>query len=208
MDVLHCFGTADPLFDVVQEIRRDGAEQTLYHYDEYSNHYILMWQGQPLGTLTMLAAANGRLDCEDHYPTVLLEHHGDELFASCKLRIRRGPSTPIAALRTLVRGSWAHQLANGNRISIANADVRMKAFYRRMGFTYLPGFDFVHPELKTQSIVLLMAADARGRSYCQDMFAELAKQSDQPALVEMCCGSFGETGSLSRADSLGLAAVA
>ncbi|KLU01759.1 hypothetical protein RISK_006258 [Rhodopirellula islandica] len=208
MDVLHCFGTTDPLFDVIQEIRRDGAEQTVYGYDEYSHHYLLNWQGQPLGALTVQAAANGRLDCEDHYPAVLLEQHCDELIATCKLRIRRGPSTPIQALRTLVRRAWEDQLSRGKRISIVNADVRMQAFYRRIGFTYLPGFDFVHPDLQTPSNVLLMAVDASQRSYCQDLFDGIPNQVDQQPLVEMCCGSFAQTGAVAKVGSLRLAAVA
>ncbi|MFG0266037.1 MAG: hypothetical protein ACF8AM_12945 [Rhodopirellula sp. JB055] len=208
MDVLHCLGTTDPLFDLIQEIRRDGSEQTVYRYDEYSHHYLLKWQGQPLGALTVQAAANGRLDCEDHYPAVLLEQHCQELIATCKLRIRRGPSTPIQALRTLVRRAWEDQLSMGKRVSVVNADVRMQAFYRRIGFSYLPGFDFVHPELCTQSNVLLMAVDPSQRSYCQDLFAGVDKQMNQLSLVERCCGSFAQTGVVSKASSLRLAAVA
>lgn len=202
MDVLHCLGTQDPLFDLVQEIRRDGASRSRYEFDDYSHHYLVQWQGEPLGTLTVQAAEDGRLDCEDHYPAVLLDRYRGQLISTCKLRIRRGPSAPIQALRTLVRGAWNDQLTYGKRISIVNADVRMRAFYRRIGFAYLQGFDFVHPELQTQSNVLLMAVDAGQRSYCQDLFCDVVDQQDQQELVEMC------EGSVAIAHSLKLAGVA
>jgi hypothetical protein len=96
----------------------------------------------------------------------------------------------------------------GKRVSVVNADVRMQAFYRRIGFSYLAGFDFVHPELHTQSNVLLMAVDASQRSYCQDLFAGVDQQMDQQSLVERCCGSFSQTGAVAKAGSLRLAAVA
>lgn len=202
MDVLHCLGTEDPLFGLVQEIRGDGSDRTRYEYDDYSHHYLLRWEGKPLGALTVQAAVDGKLDCDDYYPPVLFDRYRSQLIATCKLRIRRGPSTPIQALRTLVRGAWADQLNYGKRVSIVNADVRMQAFYRRIGFTYLPGFDFVHPELQTQSNVLLMAADSTQRSYCQDLFATVANQPNQPSLVELCHGPTART------DSMRLAGVA
>lgn len=108
---------------------------------------------------------------------------------TCKLRIRSGPTTPLLALRTLVRAAWTDQFHRGKRIALVNAEHRMKSFYHRIGFSYLEGCDFVHPGLGTQSCVLLMAADPGHRSYCQDIFAAVAEPYSQRALVDFCTGS-------------------
>ncbi|MCC9657175.1 acetyltransferase [Rhodopirellula halodulae] len=208
MDVLQCLGTSDPLFDWVQEIRRDGSNQTLFDFDDFSRHYVLVWEGQPLGALTVQEASEARLDCEDHYPSAVFERHRDQLFGTCKLRIRRGPATPMLALRTLVRGLWQDQLQRGKRICIVNAEHRMRAFYRRIGFSHLPGFDFVHPQLSTQSIVLLMGVDTSQRSYCQDLFETIHNPVDQQALVEACCGSLAGIGLTSKTGPRKLAVAA
>lgn len=186
MEVLHCHGTTDPLYESVQAIRRDGGEQVHYGFDNYSYHYVLNYHGKPLGTLTVHEARDGDLDCQSYYPGTLLERYHDQIAGTCKMRIRRGAQAPIEALRTLIRNAWIDQLQRGIRVTIVNSEPRLSAFYRRMGFSYVPGFDFVHPHLGTQSQVLIMAADPGHRSYCQDLFATLTDPVSQYEMAQLC----------------------
>ncbi len=186
MEVLHCQGTTDPLYQAVQEIRRDGSERVYHDFDEYSYHYVLHLHEKPLGTLTVQAACDGDLDCQSFYPRALVERHRERVIGTCKMRIRRGAESPMEALRTLIRSAWIDQIRRGTRVSIANSEPRLTAFYRRIGFTYVPGFDFVHPKLGTQSQVLVMAADPNHRSFCQDLFALLPDPVSQQATIHLC----------------------
>lgn len=185
MEVLHCWGVEDPLYQSVQEIRRDGSDRVSHEFDEYSIHYVLHSAGKPLGTLTLHEARAGELDCQSYYPSNLLHRHHDQVAGACKLRIRRGASAPIEALRCLIRGAWVDLVKRGIRVTIANSEPRLSAFYRRIGFSYIPGFDFVHPQLGTESQVLIMAADPTHRSYCQGDFASIADPVSQRELIQL-----------------------
>lgn len=186
MEVLHCQGIDDPLYQCVQEIRHDGGEQVYFDFDQYSHHYVLHYAEKPLGTVTVHEASDGALDCESFYPMELLERHRDVLIGTCKMRIRRGAETPIQALRSLIQSAWADQLRRGNRITIVNAEERLTAFYRRIGFSYLPGFDFIHPQLGTFSKVLVMASDPTHTGYCQPLFESVPDPFSQQAVIDLC----------------------
>ena len=186
MEVLHCWGVENPLYRSVQTIRRDGSDRVFYEFDEYSIHYVLQSSGQPLGTLTVHEARAGEMDCQSYYPSNLLQRHHAEVAGACKLRIRRGAKAPIEALRSLIRGAWADLVQRGVRVTIANSEPRLSAFYRRIGFSYIPGFDFTHPQLGTASQVLIMAADPTHRSYCQGDFASIADPVSQCDMIQLC----------------------
>lgn len=186
MEVLHCRGTEHPLYQSVQTIRRDGSEIVSYDFDQYSNHYVLFSSGLPLGTLTVHEARAGELDCQPFYPQRLLRDRQDQVAGACKMRIRRGATAPIEALRSLIRGAWLDLVERGIRVTIANSEPRLSAFYRRIGFSYIPGYDFVHPQLGTASQVLIMAADPDHRSYCQDDFSLVTNPVSQREIIQLC----------------------
>lgn len=180
------FGKSNSTFAMVQDIRSDLSDQTEHPFDEFSYHYVLMRGDFPVGSMSVQKATDGVLDCESNYPSLIREQYQDQLFSSCKFRIRPGEQPALLALRLLVRSVWTHQIDLGAKISIINVSTRMKRFYQRIGFSEIVGYDFIHPVLHTHSHVMLMTTDPTRRSFCQDIFENCGSPLSQSEVAAKC----------------------
>ncbi|MEM6363164.1 MAG: hypothetical protein AAF539_05150 [Planctomycetota bacterium] len=190
MRVKVCYGNSGWDFDRVCHVRQSVAGESEFNFDRYSHHYLFENQGEPVGVMTVHRAEDGDLDCQSYYPEALVQQFRTSLVSVCKLRFLRDSRCPSSCLRSLIRAAWRHQLPRGIRFAILNTETSLAPFYRRIGFRRLDGFDFVHPQLGTDSQVMLMAADPDVRSFCNDLFRQIA---DPVCLEQGCAAARAET---------------
>lgn len=150
------------------------SQKTRYTFDEYSHHYLLSVNAQPVAGLTVTRLMDGPIDCQEHYPLEMLVRFRDLIGSACKLCIdqRRSPSKSLgrSASRLLVRAAIGHQVELGMRLDLINLVPAMVPYYRRLGYRLIEASDFVHPSLGTASKVMWLAADPDTRSVHQDLF--------------------------------------
>lgn len=74
--------------------------------------------------------------------------------------------------RMLIETAWWDGLPHGIRLDIIDVNVRAVAYYRRLGYTLLPGNAFIHPLLKTPSEVMVCTVDPACHGPLQTVFAD------------------------------------
>lgn len=181
------FGTNNELYGNVLRVR--GFDQTAisFEFDEYSHHFCLFHESNPIGVLTSTWQTDGNIDCSDYYPQSLLETYSQSLMSHCKFRIVPSAcSNRFAALRFMVRGVWQDELQCGRRLDIVNASREKVRFYKRIGYTPIQGFDFVHPKLGTDSVVLVLPADPTIPSFFRDQFARVPNTTSLTEIQGVC----------------------
>lgn len=105
LTVVADFGIESELFGKVLQVRGDGGKsQPQYEFDEYSTHYVLFHNCEPIGSLTATRHVDGKIDCEEFYPAVLFDRYGEQLASICKFRIRPGSHSGMKTFRMMVRG--------------------------------------------------------------------------------------------------------
>lgn len=176
------FAVNNELFDDVLRVRKrsSGAEPNdlvraevddpVFGFDASSYQYCLYVDGEPVGSLTSTAEADGVMDCRDRYPDRLLSAFSDRAFSPCKFSISRNRFSSFRLMRLMVREYWQDQLNLGGRLAVMNARTGLIPFYQRMGFLVLKDSDFKHPYCGTQSVSLVLPADPSLRSYFSDLF--------------------------------------
>ncbi len=168
------FGTDNQLFGNVIRVRSQGNGSNVFSFDEYSNHYCLMHQSNPIGTLTTTRQARGNVDCHEFYPLAVLTQFHEAIASCCKFRINASScSNRLAAMRFMARESWGDLIEQGVRLDLINARRELASFYMRMGYTIVNGSDFVHPILGTDSLVLFLPVDPSIPSSFQYGFARV-----------------------------------
>jgi len=168
-------GTDNQLFGNVIRVRSEGDGQTTFPFDEYSDHYCLLYQSSPVGTLTATRQIHGRIDCAEFFPPAIITQFHDRLSSSCKFRINANSCIHrLAALRWMCQQIWTDLIHHDIRLDVINARRALVPFYARMGYSVIPGSDFVHPQLGTDSVVLFLPVDPAIPSYFKDVFAHAA----------------------------------
>ncbi len=165
------FGIENDFFDEVRAVRRHGSSPVENFFDSYSYHYLLTHHEEPVGTMTMTQLVDGLLDCQDHYPDRLLHLLGNQIVSATKLRINPCECSSIKTLRRFIGCAFQDHFSLGCRLNLMNAEKKLVPFYRRMGFEVVKGFEFEHPILGTDSVVLVLAFDPDHRSFFQPIFA-------------------------------------
>jgi hypothetical protein len=193
IEVIRVYGIHNDVFgDLVRVRQQSGARVNNFEFDSYSFHYGLVHQGEVIGTMTVTRASDGPLDCEQAYPSRLVQTFRDYISSPCKFRIQRGSFSSFRTLRTMLRYMWQDQLSFGCRAMLINADLKLVSFYRRIGFDVMDGSEFIHPLLKTSSVCMHMLAEPTRKSFFSDLFEKVNNVIPQRHWQEVI-ESVGET---------------
>ncbi|MEM9826640.1 MAG: hypothetical protein AAF958_08625 [Planctomycetota bacterium] len=169
-----CYGVDDETYQQVCSARQGIAGgPRIGEFDTYSFHYSLRQQGETIGAMTITRPADGKVDCQEFYPELLLSIFRDELVTSCRFVMAAKRHRGYALLRWMTTSVWRDQVSLGCRGAVINSTRDNAGFYRRMGFDSLPGFEFIHPQFQTDSEVLVLRADPAEQPYFRDAFADL-----------------------------------
>lgn len=173
------FGTDISLYGNAISVRKaHGDTELSSKKDERAFHVVVFCESQPVGSLMITRHSDGELDCGEFYPPVLVEKHGTELASVCKFRMLPGKHSGFKTFRLVVREVWRELLRLGIRVDAINIERSNSRVFQRMGYSVVPGFDFIHPTLGTDSIVMVLAADPSRESYFKDLFES---EIDDPA---------------------------
>lgn len=181
-------GTDNELFGNVLRVRgHEHAGPNVFHFDDYSSHYVLFAESKPIGCLTATRLQDGPIDCQEFYPAELLSEFGHLLFSCCKLRIVASPNASFQRLRCLIRAGWRHQLQHGARIDLMNAQSSFQAFYQRIGYRPASANHFRHPTLGTESVAMFLAADPNHASFCREEFRGISRPVYMDDVRDILC---------------------
>ncbi|MBX3739461.1 MAG: hypothetical protein KF712_00615 [Akkermansiaceae bacterium] len=140
--------------------------------DGYSTLWLVRRDGIPSATLRVTYARNGPLDCEANFPPDLLARYRAIISSSSRFCMKRDVPPEARVARMLIETAWRDGLPHGIRLDIIDVNVRAMAYYRRLGYTLLPGNSFIHPLLKTPSEVMVCTVDPACHGPLQMVFAD------------------------------------
>lgn len=179
--IVAAFGVENSLYDHVLKVRQDeDGHAAKFDFDAWSTHYVLFYESDPIGSMTVTRHKDGPVDCDEFYPKVLFQRYGDVLVSICKFRIRQGSHTGLGTFRTMTRAVWRNLLEVGVRVDVINIEKSNMVAFRRIGYQVIEGSDFVHPKLGTDSIAMVLSADPTRRSFFSDLFET---EIEQPVLM-------------------------
>ena len=127
--------------------------------DKLSDIYILFKDGYGVATVGGTLCSLGTPDCNEFYPRKLLSLFSSRVLCPYRLAVR--PEVAGGGRffsRTILQEGWRDQISKGARIMIMSAHRPMLPYYFRLGFRVVDGFDFTHPVLGTDSVVLALAS--------------------------------------------------
>jgi len=159
------FGTENSVYPDILQVRIGNNPR--FQVDQYSHHYLLRNDTEPIGSMTITRNVDGPVDCQSLYPKSLFQEFGAMLISTCKFRVIKGAHNGFRTLRNLIREVWLHQTRDGMRLDLINSTIENVRFYNRIGYTVIKNSEFRHPTLGTDSIAMFMATDPSIRSFIQ-----------------------------------------
>lgn len=129
------YGDSCPLYADCQQVRSEAGDEVLSHaFDARSYHFVLYYQGRPVGTMTATRCDAGSVDQEQFYPQAFLKAYRRVAFSSCKLRINHYEKRGPGIFRIVTRAAWAFLVSENLRIDIINCDLSKRSAYESLGY--------------------------------------------------------------------------
>jgi hypothetical protein len=133
--------------------------------DAWSYHYGVLVEDNLVAAMRVTQARFGFFDCQENYPTSLFERFLPMIASAT--RLCSDPNTKaLGHVRTLFSLSWRHNHEEGMMINIINAKKKYRAYYERMGFQILSGWEFSHPRTQQlHDVYYLVGSKAMNRYF-------------------------------------------
>jgi hypothetical protein len=167
-------GVTHPLFEEVRKLRASAYcmpfDQTRDPIDEYSHIWLAFQDGDPVGSIRVTYAREGKLDCEERFPTALVRRFRPQLSSASRFCSWKQAPPELRIARFLIETAWHYALLEGIRTDIIDVNERAIRYYERLGYYLVPNSFFRHPLLDTPSHVMVFAADPGQTSPLQHLF--------------------------------------
>ncbi|MBF0593014.1 MAG: hypothetical protein HQL02_13095 [Nitrospirae bacterium] len=147
-------------------------DEAMTIYDAYSYLFCLYVNEEPAVSLTVTFARDGKLDCEEFYPTELIDRYRNVTGSAGKLcAVNKYECEINRFAHILTYQVWNYVYNRGIRLDIMNAkEGLMSKYYLRMGYMLVENSLFIHPKWQTHSHVFLLPADSTINSHFKDIF--------------------------------------
>ncbi|MFN8390866.1 MAG: hypothetical protein U0136_11295 [Bdellovibrionota bacterium] len=171
----------DELFNDILKVRHqtdDRWPDQRTPVDEYSDHYCMYVDGQPVGSLGVTRALDGDVYLHEYCPPPLVDEFHDSLVSAYRFRIlhdfrRSSQLVPdIALSRHMVREAWREQISKGANLDLINIEKTHVPLYQRMGYVVCDGYDYLDPILGTPSCLMFLPVDPDRPSFIRDIIME------------------------------------
>lgn len=194
---VHKTGPGSAEYQDITAIRtsRSGIHQAGDASDANADHYLAVVDGQPLACMRVNQARRGRLDCEDHYPAAFVAKFRGVIGSASRLVRRADAKACPDVMRRFVAAVWRDQYQDGIRVDLINVHTPMVPYYESMGYEQVAGSAFVHPRLRTSSLVMAMLAEPSVRSSLRRLFQE---EHDPELMLALRANLFDNAGSAQR----------
>ncbi|MBF0519328.1 MAG: hypothetical protein HQK92_06355 [Nitrospirae bacterium] len=142
-------------------------------YDKYSYLFCLYVNEEPTVSATVTFARDGKLDCEEFYPTKLIDRYRNVICSGTKFCVINKHECRIDIFaNTLMHQMWHYAYNRGIRLDILNAKERLNEYYLRKGYLLVENSTFTHHKWRFRANVFLLPADSTINSMFKDIFLE------------------------------------
>lgn len=138
--------SGEPAFKLILELRASAYGRTEAGiedaYDCHSIHLLAIEHGIPLGSLRVTRRCCGPLECEENYPSWLLDGFGHLMTASSRMCVHPSIAGRSHIPLLLSKAAWSALLPAGVRIDVSKARIKALPYYFRMGYSLIKRSEF------------------------------------------------------------------